>query len=218
MTTLTALAERSLRIMGVVAGSETPEAEDSALAVDTLIALMAELPEYGAGRKLREADVAESVTADEDERLICSLGGITITLPALPADGARVAVVDVNASFAASNVTLARNNRKIAGTASNATLTTGGTWVYRADLADWKLVSTLVGASQSPYPESLDLAISHVLIPRIRTSFLVPLDPKLEADIARYEEILKARYTRPRSRDTRSSLPAGLNRSFFGNS
>lgn len=216
MTTLRVLAEEALPLIRVAIQGEPVDAVSSATALAELIDLANELPEYGGGRFMTDVDTAVSRTALEDERVICSVGGLTITLPARPRDGARVSVVDTDGLFAASNVTLARNGRKIEGAAANKTLTTTGTWIYRADTQDWVALASLTGVSESPYPEALDGALKRLLCQRFAEHFGRDLTPSMLIQVEQAKSLIRARYRRIRDASPRQNMPSSLNRDVWG--
>lgn len=68
----------------------------------------------------------------------------TLTLPAAPADGDRVAVLDAHYAFAAHILTVERNGKTIAGSASNLDLDLNGTsltLMYVAATGDWVILN-----------------------------------------------------------------------------
>lgn len=80
----------------------------------------------------------------------------TIYFPHLPNDGAQMFYVDLGIT---ATLTVDGNGRKIEAALTKALLTSGTSpkrWFYRADLGDWKLVATLVGGDDSPFPASVD--------------------------------------------------------------
>jgi len=90
-----------------------------------------------------------------------------------PADGARMGLTNVGASYATQPLTINANGRLIEGAATlvlSAATATPLLWFYRADLSDWKRVATLVSTDTSPLPEDFDAfwrcAIAIELCPR----------------------------------------------------
>lgn len=68
----------------------------------------------------------------------------TLTLPAAPVDGDQVAVLDAHYSFATHNLTVERNGKTIAGSASNLDLDLNGTsltLMYVAATGDWVILN-----------------------------------------------------------------------------
>jgi hypothetical protein len=58
-------------------------------------------------------ETGSSVTASANDRIVCTAGGITITLPASPLVNDTVQIVDATGAFGTSNATVARNGNKI---------------------------------------------------------------------------------------------------------
>lgn len=53
------------------------------------------------------------ITAVANDRIICTGGGFTITLPASPLENDTIQVIDATGVFGSSNVTIGRNGNKI---------------------------------------------------------------------------------------------------------
>lgn len=53
------------------------------------------------------------ITAAANDRIICTGGGFTITLPSSPLENDTIQVVDATGVFGSSNVTIGRNGNKI---------------------------------------------------------------------------------------------------------
>ena len=60
-----------------------------------------------------------SVTAKANERIICTAGSITVTLPASPTVEDTVQIIDVTGAAGSSNITVARNGEEIQNAASD---------------------------------------------------------------------------------------------------
>lgn len=71
---------------------------------------------------------SSSYSASVNDRVLCTSGGITITLPNTSADGTSlkegdtVQVVDVAGNASSSSITVSRNGENIQGDASNLTI------------------------------------------------------------------------------------------------
>ena len=202
MATLNDIAVDALRRIHVLEAGETPEASDKGVAMDRLLQLVVELPEYGAGRRLTEATTAINTTAHEDERIICSVTGLTVTLPADPGDGARVSVVPLTGT-----ATVTPTTRKIEGGTTSVSVTEATTWAYRADLADWVKVTALTSTSDSPWPSSCDSSLAAILAFEIMDEFGAEMSPGLSAAYPKAKNYLSSKYTRPRAVNFNSAVP-----------
>lgn len=92
-------------------------------------------------------------------RLVCNLAGATtLYLHPKPQDGSRLAVIDASANFATRNLTLNGNGRKVDGGTTDVLSTNSQSiqYFYRADLGDWKVLTTLATGDEMPFPEEFD--------------------------------------------------------------
>lgn len=88
---------------------------------------------------------SSAYTAQANDRIICTQGGFTITLPASPVDGDVVQIIDINSAFGASALTVARNGQKIQNLAEDLTLDVNGavvTLVYSGVTYGWIITSS----------------------------------------------------------------------------
>jgi hypothetical protein len=60
-----------------------------------------------------------SVTAKANERIICTAGSITVTLPATPTVEDTVQIIDVSGNAGSANITVGRNGQEIQNVADN---------------------------------------------------------------------------------------------------
>lgn len=117
-------------------------------------------------------------------------------LPNNPSDGARIGVVDVLGTLANYPVTLDGNGLQIEGV-SSIVLNTNDltrTWFYRADLADWKRVATLVSSDPMPFPDEFDDAFVTMLAMRLNPRHGRVIDQATGMWLDRSLRALKARY------------------------
>jgi len=198
------LALRKLRVIGQ---GENPSSAQQTDALLELNHLLRDWSENGVSWPY----VNEAITGSYEVsakypslRLQCLNGGITVTLPdpdnrEIP-DGMRLQIVDVTGAFASSPVTLARNGWELEGAAANLTLNTAGlvrTWVFRADLGDWRRLADLGTSDLLPYPTDFDYGIALILAQRLEGEYGQPLGPS-DAKAAKQAKIdLYARYVRP---------------------
>jgi hypothetical protein len=75
-----------------------------------------------AGTVLRTT--GSNITAEVNDRVLCTSGGITITLPVSTSllENDTVQIIDVTGAFSSSNVTVARNGAKIQNRTEDLTL------------------------------------------------------------------------------------------------
>jgi len=98
-----------------------------------------------AGTVLRT--VGSSYTAQVNDRILCTSGGITITLPISTSllENDTIQIVDVTGAFASSNVTVNRNGAKIQNLSENLTLDINNsavTLVYTGATYGWIISGT----------------------------------------------------------------------------
>lgn len=81
-----------------------------------------------------------------------------VFLPSSPGDGSVVSFIDVAGTLGAHELTIVGNGNLISGQPSILLDQTGSTTklMYRRDLAEWRPVGVLEGASQMPYPTEFD--------------------------------------------------------------
>lgn len=172
MTLLSAIIQQAYREANLIAiGASCTSAEETE-ALKRLQVILASVIGNEAGQKLSEFPIGENnVTEPEgwvpdvpdympiNTRAVCNLEAAqTLYLHPAPQDGSRFAVVDASGNFNTYNLTLNGNGRKVAGS-STAVLSTASLsreYFYRADLGDWKVVSTLTAADEMPFPVEFD--------------------------------------------------------------
>jgi hypothetical protein len=111
-------------------------------------------------------------------RLVVSfMTASALYFPAMPNDGARMALVDVGSL---GDVTLNGNGRKIEG-ASLLTLPAadlnGRKWLYRADLGNWLRLNVLAAGDPVPLPPEFDELLVCGLAIRLAPRFGVTIAP-----------------------------------------
>lgn len=94
-----------------------------------------------------------------DTRLVLNLTSAqTVYLHPKPRDGSRFSVIDASANLATYNVTLDGNGNTVAGS-NTSTLSTNSLaqdYFFRADKANWAVVSPLIATDESPFPQEFD--------------------------------------------------------------
>lgn len=87
--------------------------------------------------------VSTTYTAEANDRIVCTTGGFTITLPASPLVNDTIQIIDATGAFGASNVTVARNGQEIQNLAEDLTLNinnTAITLVYTGSTYGWLII------------------------------------------------------------------------------
>lgn len=105
---------------------------------------------------------------------------LTVYLNPSPRDGARLAVQDKSGNFSTHNLTLVGNGRTVEGSTSLTLSTDSVTreWFYRADLGEWKRISSLIAADTFPFPEKFDDLFVTSLAMRLNPRHAVEADPQ----------------------------------------
>lgn len=204
---LQAYRESNLVALGTAALSANQEAE----ALARLNALIASVLGWEAGENLKQwpvgtagyFDPPASIRRDVWENppinstLVLNLTQAeTIYLPKCPSDGARIAVQDLRANLATFNVTLNGNGRLIEA-AANLVLNTNSlnrTWFYRADIGDWRRVSTLVAADEMPFPVEFDDMFIILLAIRLNPRYGRKMDDQTALILRRAQRMFTTRY------------------------
>lgn len=175
MTACRDIVTDAFREIGSYANEALSDA-DEAIGMRRLNALMNDLAGMGIGERLRDIDLAQHhyhlspFCMPRNVRLLVNDGSTSLSFPDEPENGSRFAVVDVNGTFATSPVTIARNGRKVEGQASDLIANTANfnrAWMYRADLADWRCVDTLVANSDFPLDPECEEAFTVLLSLRL---------------------------------------------------
>lgn len=84
-----------------------------------------------------------SITAAANDRIVCTTGGFTVTLPASPVVNDSIQIIDATGAFGSSNLTVGRNGEKIQNLSENLTLNinnTAITLVYTGTSYGWLIV------------------------------------------------------------------------------
>ena len=197
MATVAAIATRSLKALELVIGGDAAATEDQSVAESYVLDTLRQLPEIIAGREYFDLTTPTDMTVHDDMRLLVTSASVTITCPDAPQDAARFAIIPMNG-----NVTLAPNARLLEGASSNVTVSSASEWMYRADLGDWRAVTTLTNASNNPYPDWAEQSIVFIAAEAMAPAFSVQLTEQMGALVNEAKAKLLARFGRPRVRQT----------------
>jgi len=88
-------------------------------------------------------EAASSINAQANDRIVCTTGGFTVTLPANPLVNDTIQIIDATGVFGSNNVTVARNGNEIQNIAENLTLNinnTAVTLVFTGATYGWLIV------------------------------------------------------------------------------
>lgn len=179
-----------------------PDADTAAYCLQELRNLIEHMAGHGASGQVEDIRVDQSQRLPESSpqaRLLITVGGLTITLPRLPRDGARVYVVDTTGAFGAAPVTLEAQDMRIAGQPSLALNTAGYNegWMFRADLGSWEQITNLTLDSPLPFPAQFDQFWGLALAMRVGNTFALRLGPDDQRAYVDGRDALFARYVRP---------------------
>lgn len=138
-----------------------------------------------------------------DTRLVLgpNAGARSFNINPYPESGDRLQLVDAGSNFASNNVTLIKGPAKFGGASTNYIANSNGfnkTWLYRADIADWALVSPIEAAGEFPFPEEHDDAFIGMLATRLSPRYRQQMSAESVASMTSALSQLRARYSRTR--------------------
>lgn len=212
MTLVSAIINRAYRESNLIQLGATASAEQQTEALDRLNTMIAALLGYEVGDQLLDwpigNDNRQGTTdwseekwkyAEPNVRLIVNTASPqTIYLPPEPCDGALLAVIDPRNLLASTPYTLNANTRTIEG-ATSIVLSAPApgfnrTWMYRADLADWRIISQVAVSDQMPFPLEFDDFFITRLAMRLNPAYGRSMREETLATLLSMEEKLRARY------------------------
>lgn len=204
MATAREIIQTALRKAKVVPLLTAPSATQATMALTELNRLIHRYVGFGSSFPWDTARADKAVEMDPDDpalRLaLQNTGPITITMPKLPVDGARLQIIDPNNTLATHNVTLVRNGWQIEGAASDLVLNTNGlnrVWMFRGDTGNWTRAADLTLDDQMPFPVDFDADWALILARRIAGEY----GQQLSQEDSRYANAansrLRARYVKP---------------------
>lgn len=203
MATARATIKLALRKLGVLGFNRTADAGQEAEALEVLNRMMRGLIGFGGSHPIISLRADQSLAVDPRwpaVRLQLVAGGLTVTLPKNPADGARLHLIDVAQVGATQPTTLLRNGMLVAGSAADVTLNTNGfdrTYMFRADLGDWRPISTIAITDELPFTPDLDDDAARLLGHELQSLFGKELPPYEAARVPASRGRFRARYVKP---------------------
>lgn len=211
MTLVSDIIQQAYRDANLITIGNNPTANESTEALKRLQVLILSTLGTEAGEQLGSLPVGNNNVSQPDDwvpdppdflpsnvRLVCNLqSATTLYMPPNPQDGARLAVIDASGNFATYNLTLNGNGREVDGGTTDVLSTNGQSiqYIYRADIADWKALTTLATSDEMPFPEEFDDLFIGMLALRLapRNSAVYTEEQMVAMDRSR--EQFRARYT-----------------------
>lgn len=148
---------------------------------------------------------AAAFTVPPNARLVCGLSAAaTLVLDPQPQDGQRFSVIDAKNSLDTYNLTINPNGRKIEEQIANLALSTEGLakqWLYRADIADWKVIAPLITSDEFPFPTDFDDYFIIMLAMRLNPRYGKELSKESGARMEQQRQQFVNRYSQTRLRD-----------------
>lgn len=132
-----------------------------------------------------------------DARLTLNLSEpVTVYLNPVPEDGQRFAVQDEAGNLSTTSLTVSGNGRKIDGAPEKVFSTDGenSSYVYRADIGEWKVVSPLTETDDFPFPSEFDDYFVIGLAYRLNPRHATVADPQSTQAFARSRRQFQSRY------------------------
>ena len=88
-------------------------------------------------------EASSAITAAANDRIVCTTGGFTVTLPANPLVNDTIQIIDATGVFGTNNLTVARNGNEIQNLAEDLTINinnTALTLVFTGATYGWLIV------------------------------------------------------------------------------
>jgi hypothetical protein len=194
--------KRAMRLIGALETGGTPTADELTDTLSAFNGMVLALFGTAIGQRLAPKTYSAASTLEAGRQAMCSLSAaVTLTLPANPSDGDRVALVDVGGNFATYNLTLARNSRLLEGAASNLTLSTNlmsRSWFFREDTGNWEREAALTIDQAIFFPEEICEHLVWMLASSLAPEFSGTAPPDhIAARAAAGIQAIAGRYGRP---------------------
>jgi hypothetical protein len=207
--TLRDLVQQGLRESGIIPVGSQPDSDIFEETLGKLKSIISRIFGEELGEFLSDVDVDECVKREgirgNSRVLFLAPEALTLTLPKAPQDGSRFSVVDVSSGFSSYPLTLQGNGRKI-GESAQLILNTNDTnkeYFYRADLAQWREVTSLTADDESPFPAMYDDLLTIMLAMRINYRY------GMQTDLSSFQKLqrrFKSQYKQAQEVGVESSL------------
>lgn len=193
---------RAFRLLGTLAGGDTPAASD---AIDALAAFNAmKRAWFGTliGPRLTSVGLSgASGQAENGGEYAIPPNTFILSAPSNPRPGNRFGVVDVNFSFSgATPCSILRNGRLLIGLAANIVLSTpgqSGRWWYRGDTGNWiQEADTPALTSAIEFPDPLIAYMPYMLAVAMAAEFSADVTAEIEAANLEGRAVLARTYGR----------------------
>lgn len=215
MTLVSEIITSAFRVNNLVGVGETPTAIEQAEALTRLNSIFKSVLGFEVGEQLVDIPldlskayqnsrfmdyppICDVTHPPTNTRLIAgSDSAQTVFLVPQPDDGARMAILDPLSVLPSAPVTLNGNGRLIEGqpTLTLTSITEERVWMYRADKADWTLLSPINNLlAEMPFPEDFDDYFIQKLSVRLAPSYGVNTRPESASWFSEMEKKIRARY------------------------
>jgi hypothetical protein len=201
----------AFRESNLISLAATPTTPMQAEALGLLNSILMSTLGNDAGTELRDLNIGGSYDdsawvndwVPENARLVCNISAPeTLKLDPRPYEGQRLALVDAAGNFATNSLTLDANGKNIE---FQPTLVLGSSvpaqswqWFYRADIGNWQPIAQLALSDLLPFPVEFDSYFQTRLALRLNPRYAQALSQESANELARQENLINARYRRPR--------------------
>lgn len=219
MTQVSKIISAAFRETNLTAIGQAPSTDEQAEGLAALINLVQSAVGGEIGYILEDWNVSDTAISDPsgvplattvgftvkpNSRLMCGAAApFTLALDPQPQDGQFFSVVDVLGTFAAHNVTINPNGRKINGGNANLVLSTANLrqeWLYRSDLGGWTVLNPIGPTDDFPFPQDFDDYFVILLAMRLNPRYGKNINPQSKARFDQQSAQFVNRYTQSRLR------------------
>lgn len=154
----------ALRDLGVIYGSDEPQASDRAVALERLKVLLPQLEQGYGGIDLLDIKAGSgnaTLTLVGGERVnITDNTALTVNFPAVPQDGSRISLVNTTTATSG-NITIPSSGFVINGYSAPFTMAayTQRNYTFLAHLGQWTQITLSLESDTIPYPPEFDILL-----------------------------------------------------------